>query len=72
MFHKIKDSIASFDGCLEVNAYPDESGLFCFTVSKWEEAADLEAYRNSPFFKETWTETKKLFSGKAEAWSLMS
>lgn len=70
-FNEINDTIRSFEGCLEVNAYPEQNGEFYFTVSKWNSEKHLAAYRNSTFFKSTWRKTKKLFEGKAEAWSLM-
>ena len=31
---------------------------------------NLEAYRNSKLFEETWTQTKALFADKPQAWSL--
>ncbi len=42
---------------------------FC-TISEWKSEIDLENYRNSPYFKETWTNLKPFFAQKAEAWSL--
>ena len=29
-----------------------------------------DAYRKSSFFKEVWTNTRKMFTEKAEAWSV--
>ena len=40
-----------------------------FTYSSWNAAEDLENYRNSELFKETWSYVKSLFEAKAEAWS---
>jgi hypothetical protein len=41
-----------------------------FTYSYWDDATDLENYRNSEFFKSVWAKTKVLFSEKPEAWSV--
>jgi heme-degrading monooxygenase HmoA len=41
-----------------------------FTVSIWESEDDLNAYRNSELFENTWAKTKVLFNDKPEAWSL--
>jgi len=40
-----------------------------FTYSKWNTPEDLENYRNSELFKETWSYVKQLFEARAEAWS---
>jgi hypothetical protein len=41
-----------------------------FTLSEWNQPQDLENYRHSEFFKNTWERTKRLFKEKAQAWSL--
>jgi heme-degrading monooxygenase HmoA len=43
-----------------------------FTYSKWESEADLNHYRFSAFFKETWTKTKMLFAAQPNAWSVVT
>lgn len=71
IFDKSKTRIRAFDGCKLVELYRDEThtAIF-FTYSYWDEAADLEKYRNSEFFKSVWAKTKVLFSEKPEAWSV--
>lgn len=70
-FHKIKDKIVAFDGCQLVELYQDKNNkCIFFTYSYWKSEAHLESYRNSSFFKEVWSGTKKMFSAKAEAWSV--
>ena len=71
VFEKSKTQIRSSDGCSLVELYRDttNSSIF-FTYSYWNEAADLENYRNSEFFKSVWAKTKILFSEKPEAWSM--
>jgi hypothetical protein len=71
MFEQKKETIRRFEGCLNVNAYPDTQLKYIFTVSEWKDQSYLEAYRESDFFEETWTETKKLFYDRPEAWSLV-
>ncbi|MFM1898201.1 MAG: hypothetical protein RL577_441, partial [Bacteroidota bacterium] len=39
------------------------------TLSRWESVDDLERYRNSQLFEETWAKTKVLFDRKPEAFS---
>lgn len=70
-FESIKDRIRSAPGNKLLELYQDKNnkGIF-FTYSYWETEADLENYRNSAFFDEVWTFTKKLFNDKPEAWSV--
>lgn len=41
-----------------------------FTLSIWEDESDLENYRQSALFQDTWAKTKALFGGKPEAWTV--
>ena len=72
-FHTRKSGIADFQGCIDVKLMKDasEKNVF-YTLSEWRSEKDLEAYRNSDFFRETWKETKRLFSGKPLAYSLIA
>ena len=80
---KVSDFLAIFDAsCEKIRAFPgcqylellrDESHPHrFFTYSWWKEASDLENYRRSELFRNTWAATKVLFSEKPEAWSLHS
>lgn len=71
IFASAKNKIASFEGCRGVELLQDtfHANIF-FTVSIWDDASALEKYRNSEIFISTWAETKILFAGKPEAWSL--
>lgn len=71
LFEENKRQIRTSEGCNLVELYRDttNTSLF-FTYSFWNEAADLENYRNSEFFKSVWAKTKILFSEKPEAWSV--
>lgn len=41
-----------------------------YTVSMWDSDADLEAYRSSAYFKETWPMVKAHLAVRAEAFTL--
>lgn len=70
-FESIKDRIRSAPGNKLLELYQDKNNKsIFFTYSYWETEADLENYRNSAFFDEVWTFTKKLFNNKPEAWSV--
>jgi len=70
-FEVIKEKIRNVPGNRLLELYQDKTDkcLF-FTYSYWETENDLENYRNSELFNGIWTETKKLFKKKPEAWSL--
>tara|TARA_R110000868_G_scaffold131418_2_gene341450 strand:+ start:834 stop:1130 length:297 start_codon:yes stop_codon:yes gene_type:complete len=70
-FESIKDRIRLAPGNKLLELYQDKNNKsIFFTYSYWETEADLENYRNSAFFDEVWTFTKKLFNDKPEAWSV--
>lgn len=71
LFNSVQQKITGFDGCEKVELLKSvDSPSTFFTYSTWKSEQHLENYRNSELFKQTWTETKKMFSNKAEAWSL--
>lgn len=70
-FYERKHLIASFKGCLGVQLLRDtDNANTFFTYSKWQTADDLENYRRSEFFAETWALAKKHFCAKPVAWSV--
>lgn len=71
IFENKKKRIRNFSGCLHLELWRDanQPNVF-FTYSFWESEADLNKYRYSELFQETWKNTKVLFSGKPEAWSV--
>lgn len=73
LFEKKQNHIRNFQGCHHLELLQDtcDASLF-FTYSYWENEDFLNRYRQSAFFKETWTETRALFESKAEAWSVRS
>lgn len=70
LFYSVQPMIAAFPGCMHVELLRDKTNPdFFFTLSHWNSEKDLEAYRVSELFKDTWTKTKALFAHKPEAWS---
>lgn len=70
MFDTTGPKIRAFEGCMSVELVRDKYKPYVFfTLSKWESEEALEAYRQSELFKNTWKETKALFSLPAHAWS---
>ncbi len=71
IFATTKDRIAAFPGCNGVALHRDvQNPEVFFTISEWNSISDLNAYRKSELFEETWAKTKVLFADKPEAWSL--
>ena len=65
-----KEIIQSFNGCEHLEFWQDQNDpCIIFTYSCWQTEDDLNAYRFSQFFKDTWQFTRTCFRRKAEAWS---
>lgn len=71
VFRTSREQILAFPGCTHVELLQDmgDPNVF-FTYSLWESEADLEAYRESEFFREVWGRTRALFAERPRAWSL--
>lgn len=72
VFEQSKASIRVFPGCrhMELLRSRAQPNNVLFTLSFWESENDLERYRQSELFQQTWAKTKVLFAEKAEAWSV--
>ena len=72
LFESRKQTIRSFPGCTHLELWQDNThaNIF-FTYSTWDSQADLDHYRFSDFFKDTWSKTKTLFAEKPQAWSVV-
>jgi quinol monooxygenase YgiN len=71
IFNETAPAIRNFAGCNHLELYRDhENPNVLFTYSFWESKTNLESYRKSELFTETWARTKALFAAKAEAWSV--
>jgi hypothetical protein len=65
-----KENIRAFPGVLHLQMLQSaHNPCIFFTYSNWKSAEDLENYRHSDLFKNTWAKTKPLFADKPEAWS---
>lgn len=71
LFETVKEKIASFPGCNHLELCKDASlDHVYYTFSKWDSEDDLNKYRHSELFEDTWAKTKVLFGGKPLAYSL--
>jgi quinol monooxygenase YgiN len=70
IFDRSKKSIRAFPGCeyLELLHDPNAPNVR-ITLSHWQSADALEAYRQSTLFRTTWAATKLLFAEKPIAFS---
>ena len=72
LFDKSKEKIRTFEGCHHLELYQDlDHTNVLYTYSLWESQDALDAYRESPLFREIWPKTKALFAGKPSAFSLI-
>jgi len=71
LFEERKEKIRSFPGCnyLELLQGTDANTTVFMTYSYWDSEDDLNNYRYSDYFAETWKLTKAMFSKRAEALS---
>jgi len=71
LFEARKETIRGFNGCTHLELWQDSThnNVF-FTYSIWNSQSDLDHYRFSDFFKDTWGRTKALFADKPHAWSV--
>ena len=73
LFEESSLSIRSFHGCTHLELMGDHihANVF-YTYSKWTSNEALNEYRSSALFKNTWNKTKKLFSDKPQAYTMIS
>ena len=71
-FDTIKSLIRNFPGVqhLELHRDATQSNVF-YTYSKWNGEIDLEAYRDSKLFNDTWAQVKSWFKSDPQAFSLL-
>lgn len=73
VFEVAQPKIRAFPGCSHVEVCSDPAdSCIRYTFSKWDSEADLDAYRYSQLFKETWAATKVHFKGKPRAYSMIT
>ncbi|MCD6013018.1 MAG: antibiotic biosynthesis monooxygenase [Flavipsychrobacter sp.] len=72
LFGERRHTIRNFKGCMHLELWQDSKNpAIFFTYSHWESETDLDHYRFSEFFKDTWSKTKALFAEKPQAWSVV-
>ncbi len=72
LFLLVKDKIEASEGCNGVKLLRDiNNPSIFFTYSLWQHENNLNAYRKSALFDDTWKKTKAMFADKPEAWSLV-
>jgi len=71
-FNAIKTNIRNFPGVSQLELHRDtrQSNVF-YTYSKWKSESDLEDYRKSELFEETWAQVKLWFDARPRAFSLV-
>ena len=68
LFEERSNAIRDFPGCERLELIRSLDSPECFvTVSVWRTESDLEAYRASDFFRETWSRTRAMFEAQPEA-----
>lgn len=71
VFEKNKLAIRNFEGCIHLELLRDAHDPTIFTtLSHWQAAENLEAYRTSDLFEQVWKQVKPLFSARTQAFSL--
>lgn len=71
IFKRHRQAIGSFPGCTHLSLLRDVNDDKCYTtLSHWNRAEDLEAYRQSTLFTEVWAKVKPLFSKQPQAFSM--
>ena len=69
--HTIKEKVRAQEGSSHLELLQDlNTPNILFTYSIWEDESYLNKYRDSAFFKEVWSNTKKHFNAKPGAWSV--
>ena len=70
-FNELREQVRNQPGCHSLQLLQDEQDpRIFFTYSTWAQQSDLDTYRKSDFFASVWKETKQMFEGKPEAWSV--
>jgi quinol monooxygenase YgiN len=71
IFHASKKKIRDFRGCIFLELLQDlnDENLF-MTYSVWSSEKDLNRYRESELFQETWAKAKAMFAEEPVAYSM--
>lgn len=70
LFSERKQLIRNFDGCTRLELWQDKADPRIFyTYSLWDDHSDLDNYRLSDLFRETWATVKTWFDAEPFAFS---
>jgi len=70
LFEASKKQIRQSPGCLELTLVQDiDQPNRISTLSKWSDEDALQMYRESDFFRSTWSASKRMFADRASATS---
>jgi quinol monooxygenase YgiN len=70
LFDARKERIRNFPGCTYLELWNDQNDPSIFyTYSIWEHESNLEEYRISELFQDTWSTVKLWFKEKPQAFS---
>lgn len=70
LFQQRKELIKDFPGCSSLSLLKDKNKeAVYYTYSIWNHEDNLEAYRDSELFQDTWKDVKKWFKEPAQAFS---
>lgn len=71
IFNQNKQAIRDFPGCQHLELLKDLNDEYTYTtLSHWNDAESLEAYRKSALFGSVWGRVKTLFAERTQAFSL--
>ncbi len=71
LFETIKSKIRAREGCEHLRLLQDKDmPTIFFTYSIWQAPENLDSYRHSALFIDTWKTVKPWFASKAKAWSV--
>jgi heme-degrading monooxygenase HmoA len=68
LFSRVAGYIRTFPGCQRLELLADQTDEQVFTTySIWDSQHDLDEYRRSPLFDDTWRRTREMFSDSPSA-----
>lgn len=71
IFEQSRAEILAFPGCSALRLHREQDASSCYvTISRWDDARRLEAYRASKLFRRVWAQASATFAQPAQAWSL--
>lgn len=70
LFEERKHLIRNFDGCMYLELWQDKADACVFyTYSLWKDESNLQDYKVSDLFQDTWAQVKQWFKSPPQAFS---